>query len=54
MAGIVPIELHGYLVKAQDARHEGDYRVTATLGLEDARVALERAGRFLGVAEEKL
>ncbi len=52
--GLVPLDFHKDLIKAQDARHLGDYTVTVELRAEDVEVQLERARRFLEIARQTL
>jgi uncharacterized protein (UPF0332 family) len=53
-AGIVPVELHRFLIEAQHKRHSGDYETASDLGAEDAQTQIERAARFIAIAQEKL
>ena len=50
--GRVPVELHGLLLKAQEARHGGDYEDVYLLSAEDAELHIERAERFLEAAHQ--
>lgn len=50
--GRVPAEFHGYLLEARDARHVGDYGIGVSVEKEEAAKHIERAERFLAVAEE--
>ena len=47
-------EFHHGLVEAQDARNAGDYQIDAQLSAEDVQVHLDRADRFIRVAEQML
>ncbi|MEW5927554.1 MAG: HEPN domain-containing protein [Gemmatimonadota bacterium] len=52
--GIVPAELHRYLLDASDARAVGDYDVGPELTREDAALHIERADEFIRIAEERI
>lgn len=52
--GRVPTDFHKDLIKAQDARHIGDYAVTEGLRAEDVARHLERAQVFLEHARKVL
>jgi len=52
--GRVPIDFHRDLIKAQDARHIGDYAVAQGLQAEDIARHLERAQAFLAHARKIL
>jgi uncharacterized protein (UPF0332 family) len=47
-------EFHHGLVEAQDARNAGDYQIDAQLSAEDVQVHLDRADRFIQLAEQIL
>ena len=48
--GRVPAEFHQYLLKAQEARHGGDYEDLYSLSAEEAELHIQRAERFLELA----
>lgn len=51
--GMVPIEFHGFLIKAQEMRHKGDYgRGGDLVDADTAAVQIEHAQRFLEVAQQ--
>jgi len=52
--GIVPVEMHRYLLDASDARTVGDYGVGPELTREDAALHIGRAEEFIRVAEETI
>jgi uncharacterized protein (UPF0332 family) len=52
--GIVPVEFHRFLIDAQDDRITGDYAIVSGLNVDDAKEQLERAARFIEVAEALL
>jgi len=47
-------EFHHGLVEAQDARNAGDYLIDVNLSGEDVQAHLERADRFIQIAERML
>lgn len=47
-------EFHHGIVEAQDARNAGDYQIDVILSSEDVQVHLDRADRFIQVAERML
>jgi len=47
-------EFHHGLVEAQDARNVGDYQIDAILSDEDVQSHLDRADRFIQLAERTL
>jgi uncharacterized protein (UPF0332 family) len=49
--GGVPVELHRYLLAAQDLRHSGDYDPLHTVRLDQAQEQITRAEAFLSLAE---
>ncbi len=49
--GKVPVEYHRFLMEAQELRHQGDYGVRDTVTAEQAEQQIERAERFLELAE---
>lgn len=51
-AGVVPVELHGYIIEAQETRHKGDYGGTGSVDSDEAAKQIERAECFLGVAQQ--
>ncbi len=52
--GIVPAEMHRYLLDASDARTVGDYDVGPALSPEDAALHMSRADEFIRMAEERI
>ena len=52
--GCVPTEFHQYLLKAQEARHGGDYEDVYPLSTEEGELHLRRAERFLELARERI
>ncbi|RPH96218.1 HEPN domain-containing protein [candidate division KSB1 bacterium] len=52
--GVVPVEFHTDLVKAQSQRHKADYDVRPHLSIADAERQIERAERFVGLGERVL
>lgn len=52
--GLAPVELHRFLIDAQEVRLIGDYLAQTTLTAKDAELQIERAERFLAVARGKL
>lgn len=47
-------EFHHGIIEAQDARNVGDYEIEVILSEEDVQAHLDRAERFLRVAEQAL
>lgn len=47
-------EFHHGIVEAQDARNVGDYQVDVTLSRDDVQAHLDRADRFIQIAEQML
>ena len=47
-------EFHHGLVEAQDARTLGDYQIEVTFSAEDVQAHLDRADRFIRLAEQTL
>jgi uncharacterized protein (UPF0332 family) len=47
-------EFHHGIIEAQDARNVGDYQIELILSEEDVRAHLDRADRFIQLAEQKL
>ena len=47
-------EFHRGIVEAQDARNAGDYQIELTLSGEDVQAHLDRAARFVELAERTL
>ena len=47
-------EFHHGIIEAQDARNVGDYQVDVILSAEDVQIHLDRAARFIQVAEQML
>lgn len=52
--GLVPTEMHRFLLDASDARTVGDYDVGPALTAEDAALHMSRADEFIRVAEETI
>jgi uncharacterized protein (UPF0332 family) len=52
--GKVPVELHRFLLEAQELRHSGDYGQRHTVTFDQARQQTTRAEQFLEVAERLL
>jgi uncharacterized protein (UPF0332 family) len=50
--GVVPIEFQGFLIKAQEMRHRGDYGSGDPVDVDTAAVQIEHAERFLEVAQQ--
>ena len=50
--GRVPLELHRYLIDAQETRQEGDYGPYGAVSEGEGALQIERAERFLRLAEE--
>ncbi len=50
-SGKVPAEFHRYLLDALEARHEGDYAPISSITEEVAGEQVERAEKFLELAE---
>lgn len=48
--GRVPTEFHQFLLKAQEARHGGDYEDVYPLSAEETELHVQRAERFLELA----
>jgi uncharacterized protein (UPF0332 family) len=47
-------EFHHGLVEAQDARNVGDYQIDVILSRDDVQVHLDRADRFIQIADQML
>lgn len=45
--GLLPAELHGWLLDAAKARHASDYRMDRPISQDEAAAHIERAERFL-------
>jgi uncharacterized protein (UPF0332 family) len=52
--GIVPVELHRYLIEGQDKRNVGDYQIGPGLTDRQAAEQITRAEQFLHVAQRLL
>lgn len=53
--GLVPVELHRYLIDAQDKRTQGDYSIGDTnLSLGEAQILIQQSERFITLAEQNL
>lgn len=50
--GVVPTEFQGFLIKAQEMRHRGDYGGGALVDSDSAATQIEHAERFLEVAQQ--
>lgn len=50
--GRVPAEFHRYLLEAQEVRHSGDYGPRDAVTPDQSRGQIERAERFLQLAED--
>ena len=51
--GKVPAEFHKHLLVAQELRHSGDYGHDESITAEQAPEQIERAERFLAVADQR-
>lgn len=51
---IVPVELHRYLIEAQEDRNVGDYGIGPGITLEEAQEQIVRAEELIRVVAEKL
>lgn len=51
---IVPVELHRYMIEAQENRNVGDYGIGPGITQEEAREQIVRAEELIRVVEEKL
>jgi uncharacterized protein (UPF0332 family) len=49
--GVVPKELHRFLIEAQELRHEGDYGSRHGVSIEQSNTVLDHARKFLDTAE---
>ena len=49
--GKVPVEFHKYLIEAQALRHTGDYDYCHTVSFDQAQEQIDRAEKFLEMAE---
>jgi len=52
--GEVPAEFHRFLVKAQEARHAGDYGHLHSVTSDQAKIQITRAEQFLALARQLL
>ncbi|NEZ56261.1 HEPN domain-containing protein [Adonisia turfae] len=53
--GLVPVELHRYLIDAQDKRTQGDYNIDDTnLSLDEVQILIQQSERFIALAERNL
>jgi len=52
--GLLPVELHGHLREASDARNVADYQADSDLTQQATMMHISRAERFVGVGEEIL
>ncbi len=53
-SGLLPRELHQYLLDAENARHIGDYRITSDPAASDVVIHIDRAEQFVTIAEQFL
>ena len=53
-SGKVPAEFHRFLIEAQQVRHTGDYSYLYVVTLDQARMQISHAERFLELAEQML
>ena len=51
---LVPPEFHDYLIKAMEARHAGDYEGPGMVTAEGAAKQIERAEKFIELAESMI
>jgi len=51
-SGKVPVEFHRFLMEAQELRHSGDYAAHNTVTPEQAQEQINRAEKFLKLAEQ--
>ncbi len=51
-SGKVPVEFHRFLMEAQELRHSGDYATHSTVTSEQAQEQINRAEKFLKLAEQ--
>lgn len=54
LSGRAPVEFHRYLLEAQQLRHSGDYGMRHLVSREQAGEQIERARRFLALAERHI
>lgn len=47
-SGLLPTDMHRWLIAAQELRIEADYEVSVTVAEDEARLHIDRAGQFLG------
>jgi len=52
--GIVPAEFHRYLIEAMAVRHLGDYSSPKSVTLDGAAQQIERAAKFLELAQKAI
>jgi uncharacterized protein (UPF0332 family) len=54
--GIVPAELHRYLIDAQDKRTQGDYGIDddVQLSADDVKILILQSQKFIEIAEKIL
>jgi uncharacterized protein (UPF0332 family) len=52
--GKVPVEVHRWLIEAQELRNDGDYGPRDTVTHEQAQQVLTRAAQFLDLAEKQI
>ena len=52
--GIVPVELHRYLIEAQEDRNVGDYGIGPGITREEAQEQIVRAEELIRIVAEKL
>lgn len=51
-SGKVPVEFHRFLMEAQELRYSGDYATDSTVTSEQASEQINRAEKFLKLAEQ--
>lgn len=47
-SGLMPTNMHRWLIAAQELRIEADYEASVTVAEDEARLHIDRAGQFLG------
>ena len=53
-SGIVPVELHRYLIEAQEDRNVGDYGIGPGITQEEAHEQIMRTEELIRIVAEKL
>lgn len=51
---LIPLEFHDWLIKAMEARQAGDYEGPGTITAEGAAKQIERAEKFIELAERMI